>query len=199
MLPTLRLRPDGLLSGSEIAGLKKSAVKEDCFIVQESIVRCVSKEDVKTDYRFREIPLTGRMRDRIMEASAVSENEYVFSMKDGGNFSTDNFRKIWIKACLKSGVTYRKPYTTRHTFVAWSLCLRQDPNKLVDLMGHASKRMIYDVYGRYVKGLDEDRSLILEYFGRDYLNSRNDMTPDSQTFGESFSDSQGPYRDNRLL
>jgi hypothetical protein len=63
-------------------------------------------------------------------------------------------------------------------------------------MGHASKRMIYDVYGRYVKGLDEDRSQILEYFGRDYLCSRKDMSFDSQTLGESFSDSQRPHHDN---
>lgn len=59
--------------------------------------------------------------------------------------------------------------------------------------------MIYDVYGKYVKGLEEDRLLILEYFGMDYLNSKNDMAPDTQTFGESFSDSQEPRRVNCLL
>ncbi len=79
------------------------------------------------------------------------------------------------------------------------LCIRQDLNKLVDLMGHASKRMIYDVYGKYVKGLEEDRLLVLEYFGRDYLDGRNDMTLDSQTSGESISESQGPCHYNSLF
>jgi hypothetical protein len=51
----------------------------------------------------------------------------------------------------------------------------------------------------FMEGLEEDRLLILEYFGRDYVNSGNDMTPDSQTFGESFSDSQGPCHANHLF
>ena len=184
------------LSGSEISGLKKSAVMKDHFVIQESIVRCISMDTLKTDFRFREIPLTARLRDIISEAAAVSQSEYVFSMKNGKNFSTDNFRKIWITACKKSGVFYRKPYTTRHTFVAWSLCIHQDLNKLVDLMGHASKRMIYDVYGKYVKGLEEDRLLILKYFGSDYLVGSNGMILDSQTSGESYSESQGSRHSN---
>jgi len=32
--------------------------------------------------------------------------------------------------------------TTRHTFAAWALTIRVDQNRLVNLMGHASKQMI---------------------------------------------------------
>jgi len=35
-------------------------------------------------------------------------------------------------------------------------------------MGHASKKMIYEVYGRYVEGLEKDRLQILGYFGKDF-------------------------------
>ena len=151
------------LSGSETAGLKKAAVKEHHLVIQESIVRSVCKKDQKNDYRFREIPLTNRLRNLVDAAAAGSEGEYVFTMKNGKVFSTEKFRKIWMQACYDSGIIYRKPYTTRHTFAAWSLCLRMDPNRLVALMGHGSKQMIYEVYGKYVKGLEEDHFLIISH------------------------------------
>jgi integrase len=39
-------------------------------------------------------------------------------------------------------------------------------------MGHSSKKMIYDVYGDYVEGLEDDYSRILEYFGKDFISSK---------------------------
>ncbi|MHC1698970.1 MAG: tyrosine-type recombinase/integrase [Geobacteraceae bacterium] len=187
------------LSGSEISGLRKTAVKEDHLLIEESIVRSVCKKDLKNDYRFREIPLTDRIRILIEAASADSEGDYVFTMKNGRPFNTDKFRKVWMDACYNAGVVYRKPYTTRHTFAAWSLCLRMDPNRLVALMGHGSKQMIYEVYGQYVKGLEDDQLLILNYFGRDYIYSKNATTPAPQSLGERFSESQGSLATNHLI
>jgi integrase len=51
----------------------------------------------------------------------------------------------------------------------WSLCISLDKNRLVDLTGHASKKMIYETYGKYVKGLEKDKQLVLDYFGNDFL------------------------------
>ena len=73
-----------------------------------------------------------------------------------------------------SGITYylfdiiNMPYTTRYTFAAWCLTLKMDPNKLVNLMGHSSKKMVYEVYGRYVEGLETDAGKISSYFGNDF-------------------------------
>jgi integrase len=36
----------------------------------------------------------------------------------------------------------------------------------------ASKQMIFEVYERYVEGLNKDRLAILRYFGRDFLKGR---------------------------
>jgi integrase len=36
-------------------------------------------------------------------------------------------------------------------------------------MEHSSKKMVYEVYGNYVEGLEEDAGRILEYFGKDFL------------------------------
>lgn len=43
-----------------------------------------------------------------------------------------------------------------------------DPNKLVSLMGHGSKKMVYEVYGQYVPGLEVDAGKIERYFGNDF-------------------------------
>ncbi|OHB54680.1 MAG: hypothetical protein A2Y12_19160 [Planctomycetes bacterium GWF2_42_9] len=67
--------------------------------------------------------------------------------------------------CEGSG---NSPYTTRHTFAAWTLTIGCDPNRLVSLMGHASKQMIFEVYGKYTEGLEQDKLTVLRYFGRDF-------------------------------
>jgi integrase len=43
-------------------------------------------------------------------------------------------------------------------------------------MGHASKQMIFEVYGRYVEGLEKDRLAILRNFGRDFSKAGGKKT-----------------------
>jgi len=91
-------------------------------------------------------------------------------MHDGERYSHTRFKdNVWEMAFKKSGLPYTRPYTTRHTFAAWSMTLRMDMNKLERLMGHNSKQMLYETYGKYVDGLEEDTELILQYFGADFL------------------------------
>ena len=68
----------------------------------------------------------------------------------------------------KAGVDYRKPYITRHTFTAWALAIRIGQNRLVSLMGHSNKQMVFETYGKYVEGLEKDRLQILGFFGKDF-------------------------------
>lgn len=37
-------------------------------------------------------------------------------------------------------------------------------------MGHATKEMVYEVYGKYVEGLEQDRKKILTLFGEDFID-----------------------------
>jgi integrase len=57
-------------------------------------------------------------------------------------------------------------------------------------MGHGSKKMIYEVYGDYVEGLEQDAPAIFAYFGRDFLGSKTIATlawlaEDGESLGES--------------
>ena len=65
----------------------------------------------------------------------------------------------------------------RHSFAAWALTLRIDPNRLVRLMEHASKQMVFEVYGNYVEGLEDDAENIIEYFGQDFISPRKKNGP----------------------
>ena len=58
----------------------------------------------------------------------------------------------------------------RHTFADRALTIGIDKNKLVHLMvGYGSKEMVFETYGRYVKYLEKDRDMILEFFGKDFI------------------------------
>jgi len=157
------------LMASEIAALKPHHIRDGYLYIEESIVRKVEKDDLKTSYRERRIPITHAIGEILDHAKMTRHGDYLFAMKDGRNLSAELFqRRVWVQAMKASGIPYRKPYTTRHTFAAWSLTIGCDPNRLVALMGHASKQMIYEVYGRYTEGLEKDRQIIQDYFGYDF-------------------------------
>jgi integrase len=57
-------------------------------------------------------------RDRLKPAS---DDELVFTSREGLPIDNRNFRRLWIIVLAKVGVPYRKPYTTRKTSVRHSL------------------------------------------------------------------------------
>lgn len=159
---------------SEIAGLRKSDIEGNYLMIRNSIVRGQEKNELKTAYRERKVYITETLRARLDEVLARTDGEHVFTMKTGVSFKEGSFRNnYWKPAFMAAGLNYKVPYTTRHTFAAWSLTIGIDPNRLVRLMGHVSKKMIYDVYGDYVEGLEEDHSQIMNYYGQDFLSRKN--------------------------
>jgi integrase len=75
----------------------------------------------------------------------------------------------------------------RHSFAAWSLTLRIDPNRLARLMGHGTKKMIYEVYGDYIEGLEEDFWLILEYYGKDFAQPKMKQSATMMEYQNGFN------------
>jgi integrase len=157
---------------SELAGLRKTDVGEDHITIQNSIVKGNEKEKLKTRYRKRKLPITKALRPLLDDAMSRSDSKYVFTMKNGGTFDIKAFGRewgVWAKAQKLAGVPYRSTYSIRHTFCAWAYTLGMDPGKLEKLMGHGSKAMIYEVYGKYKEGQEKDKERILGYFGEDFL------------------------------
>ena len=158
---------------SEMAGLLRSDIKPDYIQVQHTIVRGKEYDTPKTPYRIRKIPITQAIRQRLDLLLARSSGEKLVTTPTGGYFNPANFRKdIWEKASQASQISDKVPYSMRHSFAAWALTLRIDPNRLVRLMGHGTKKMIYEVYGDYIEGLEEDFWQILEYYGRDFAQPK---------------------------
>ncbi|MBT0654152.1 site-specific integrase [Geomobilimonas luticola] len=170
-----------LLTGminSEIAGLRKSDIRPDYILVQHTIVRGKEHDTPKTVYRIRKIPITQAVRKRLDILQERSTGELLVTTENGSTFRPSNFLKsVWARAARESRITDKVPYSLRHSFAAWALTLRVDPNRLVRLMGHGSKKMVYEVYGDYIEGLEEDFWLILEYFGRDFVEGKAKQPP----------------------
>jgi integrase len=184
--------------GSEIAGFRREDIQGGKMVIQNSVVREHEKADLKTEYRGRKLPITSALRERLDIALHRPEGKYLFTMKSGRIFDVDSFRKNpWTTAFKKAGLSYKVPYTTRHSFAAWALTLRMDPNRLVNLMGHGSKKMIYEVYGNYVEGLETDAGKILDYFGKDFIELKEKTTsPFAIKHGESTGESGKVEKDN---
>ena len=54
-------------------------------------------------------------------SSQVSDDELVFTSREGLPIDNGNFRRLWRIVLAEVGVPYRKPYTTRKTSVRHSL------------------------------------------------------------------------------
>lgn len=67
-----------------------------------------------------------------------------------------------------------------------------NPMKLVSLMGHSSKQMVYQVYGDYVEDLEDDVDDIIQYFGKDFLIKPGKKKSPLLVFGDSYGDSMLP-------
>jgi len=179
------------LSASELAGLRKDDVSDKAITLNRSIVLGKEKDRLKNDFRFRRIPATEAIKRLVYQMQQQCPNSTrLFPMEDGSPFNGNSFRKIvWNKALVKSQIAYKTPYSTRHTFCAWALTIGLNPMKLVNLMGHSSKQMVYQVYGDYVEDLEDDVDDIIRYFGKDFIIKPGKKLSPLLTFGDSYGDS----------
>lgn len=186
---------------SEISGLLRSHIRSDHIFVQQSIVRKVESRTLKTRYRIRKLPITKRIREILDVVLARTDSPYVFAKPDGTPYLRENFtERTWTATIAKCDIPYRPPYSIRHSFAAWSLLVGVEPLRLVKLMGHGSKKMVYEVYGDYVEDLERDFWDIVNYFGRDYMDVKKRPLPYYQLLsGESFGESQGAEGHNQLI
>jgi integrase len=157
---------------SEIAGLRKEIdVKERLIQVQHSIVKKREKDELKTASSRRTLPITSKVQEVIDRQIEIKEklgrnSSYFFINSAGKPFDIEVFREnAWKSALKRAKVPYRKPYAMRHTFAAWMLLAGVSPGEVARLMGHSSKKMVYEVYGHFVEELQSEKEQIEEYLG----------------------------------
>jgi integrase len=63
-------------------------------------------------------------------------------------------KTMWMPAMKKSGVRYRRPYQTRHTYASMMLSAGEHPMWVAQQMGHSDWTMIARVYGRWMPSQD---------------------------------------------
>lgn len=163
-----------LLTGiipSELAGLCPGHVRNGFIHIRQIITRGKLYDYPKEHDRIRDIRITKRIQsvlDRLL-ARKNDDSPFLISRKKATYLTHGAIGKAWTLAVKAAGINHCVPYCLRHTFAAWSLCLDIDKNRLVSLMGHCDKKMVYEVYGKYVEGLELDRAKILEMFGEDFI------------------------------
>jgi integrase len=128
----------------EAAGLRWGAVAEDysSIWIGEIVTRGV-RRPTKTN-RDRTIPLSKGLQALLQTRRPPRYNpdDLVFPSPEGNAIDSHNFRnRAWIKVLTELGIPYRKPYTTRATFISLALARGANPVELSAITGHNVQTM----------------------------------------------------------
>lgn len=162
---------------SEMAGLRKEDIEGEYINLNKSYVLGEEKKSMKTAFRKRQIFITEAIRKRLDILKDRATSAYLVTTTRGTRLNSTDFAKVWKKGVQQAGIPEVTSYSARHSFAAWSLTIGINPLRLFGLMGHASKQMVFEVYGNYVEGLEEDAENIFEYFGQDFIMPRKSKNP----------------------
>ena len=123
----------------EAIGLRWGHLLDECgkVWIGESVSRGV-RGPTKTN-KSREFRLSKPVQAMLLKRRPDDwkPDDLVFLALRGGTIDGHNFRNRAWEAVLKAaGVTYRKPYNTRHTFISHALKLKHNPMTIAQMTGH---------------------------------------------------------------
>ncbi len=138
----------------EAIGLRWVHLSEDCgkVWIGESISRGVRKT-TKTN-RSREFRLTTRLSAMLRSRCPqdFKPDDLVFPSPKGGAIDDHNFRnRAWKTVLKNAGVSYRKPYNTRHTFISHALAGGVNPMTIAQMAGH-DPEVLFSNYAADIQG-----------------------------------------------
>lgn len=136
----------------EAIGLQWKHFSEDCDRVWIGEAFSRGKRKATKTNKAREFKLTPGLQKRLLmrrtELRAMPE-DLVFPSPRGGPIDDHNFRNRAWKTILKGeGVTYRKPYSTRHTFVSHAIDEGIPPVEIAELTGHNEETLFKSYLGK---------------------------------------------------
>jgi len=150
----------GLSSGEQVA-LKWGDINFDKLTVSiDKILTNGENKDTKgeTDHRDRDVELVQPAYQALIELMPTDYFENTEKYNDKHIFLNPNTGRVWtnygstqrwIKDLKEAGIPYRKPYNTRQTYASIMLSACLPDAYLRSQMGHASMRMLEDVYGKF--------------------------------------------------
>lgn len=151
-------------------------------IVRAKTRAAISPEGPKTASGRRAIKLLGPARDALLQQKARTflAGGQVFDNPVTGkpwNHSEEIRKILWLPAIRKSGVRYRRPYQTRHTFASMMLSAGEHPMWVAKQMGHKDWTMIARVYGRWMPSADTEAGARAErlFAGNDNIMTASEL------------------------
>lgn len=144
------------LRPSEQVALKWTAIDYEFIHIELSRVRNEEKIELKTERSARRIDVRPSMQKILKEQGELTggfSSTYVFLNAQGRPVRQEKVGEVWQRAMTKSGLPYRRPYETRHTFASWALAAGESPEWVARTLGHVNAAMLCKTYGRYIPNL----------------------------------------------
>ena len=128
----------------------------DLILVRNTLYKGQLLAGAKTAESARDIPMIPQVRLAMEQQRQITpkDREWVFTAPEGGPIDPKNFcKRVWTPLLKHLGLTYRRPYQTRHTAATLMLAAGEQPQFVSSVLGHSSTQMLYSTYSRYVRNM----------------------------------------------
>lgn len=142
----------GMRTG-EVLALMHSDIDLENRVIR--VKRSINKGKIttpKTESSIRDVPILDELIEYLPK---IDKSLWVFPKDDGKPFFAlaGSKQKEWRLLLERLNISYRKIYTTRHTFIV-SMLKNTDLSilEVAQMVGHTSSKMIIQNYGQFIKG-----------------------------------------------
>ena len=106
----------------------------------------------KTKKSKRYIKCLPQVLDALEEQRKLTgKRKHIFLTVDGQRMTPDHIRKeVWTPTLEKTGINYRPPLQSRHTFATMMLPAGEDVGWVQNMLGHSSLQMIFQRYYAWI-------------------------------------------------
>lgn len=134
-------------------------IEGEIRIVRAKTRAANAPESPKTTSGRRTIKLLGPAREALIQQKAATwlAGGRIFVnpvIKKPWEHAGQIYKVVWVPAMKKSGVRYRRPYQSRHTYASMMLSAGEHPMWVAKQLGHKDWTMIARVYGRWMPSAD---------------------------------------------
>lgn len=146
---------------SELLALRWSDIDWNLGVARVSRAKVDGEEKGTKTARARDIELNSRAiaalnRQKLL--SYLAGDEVFINPNTGKGIAKLNIvHPPWRRAAKATGIRYRNPYQTRHTFATLNLMAGANPMWVSRQMGHTSMKMLLEVYSRWIDMADRSR------------------------------------------